>query len=81
MHNRDQNIKKPKYYVNFPYCYMNGKLHMGHAFSMSKSEFMARFKTLKGYNSLFPFAFHCTGMPVSAAAKRLKEEMDNNTLD
>lgn len=27
-----------KFYVTFPYCYMNGKLHLGHAFSMSKSE-------------------------------------------
>ena len=50
---------------------MNGKLHLGHAFSLSKAEFMARYKNLKGYNSLFPFSYHCTGMPISAAAKRL----------
>ena len=55
---------------------MNGKLHLGHAFSMSKAEITARYKTLKGYNSLFPFGFHCTGMPISAAAKKLTEELE-----
>jgi leucyl-tRNA synthetase len=30
---------KEKYLVTFPYPYMNGYLHLGHAFSMSKAEF------------------------------------------
>ena len=25
---------KPKYFGTFPYPYMNGKLHLGHAFTM-----------------------------------------------
>ena len=61
--------------ITFPYPYMNGRLHLGHAFSLSKAEFMARYKTLKGYNVLFPFGFHCTGMPISAAAKKLQSEI------
>lgn len=28
-----------KYLATFPYPYMNGYLHLGHAFSMSKAEF------------------------------------------
>ena len=32
-----------KYMVTFPFPYMNGYLHLGHAFSMSKAEFAARF--------------------------------------
>lgn len=69
---------KKKFYVTFPYCYMNGKLHLGHAFSMSKSEIQARFRRLEGENVLFPQAFHCTGMPIQAAAGRLKKELEEN---
>lgn len=72
---------KPKYMVTFPYPYMNGKLHLGHAFTMSKCEFTIRFKEMCGYNALFPFGFHCTGMPVSAAAKKLKEEIEKYGLE
>lgn len=63
-----------KYFLTFPYPYVNGKLHLGHAFSMTKCEFTARYKRLLGYNVLFPFSFHCTGMPISAAAHKLKDE-------
>ena len=33
---------------------MNGKIHLGHAYSISKVEFMTRYKILKGFNVLFP---------------------------
>lgn len=54
---------------------MNGRLHLGHAFSLTKAEFAASFKRLQGYNVLFPFGFHCTGMPIQAAANKLKAEV------
>ncbi|KAF7684363.1 putative leucine--tRNA ligase, cytoplasmic [Astathelohania contejeani] len=66
---------KDKYFITFPYPYMNGKLHLGHLFSLSKAEFQARYRMLQGYNILFPLAFHCTGMPIAASAQRLKEEL------
>ena len=53
-----------KFFGNFPYPYMNGLLHLGHAFSLSKLEFKAAFERLRGKRVLFPQAFHCTGMPI-----------------
>ena len=65
---------KPKFFGCFPYPYMNGKLHLGHAFTMSKVDFECRFKKLNGYNVLFPFGFHVTGIPIYAASKKLEKE-------
>ena len=43
---------------------------------MSKCEFQIRYQKQRGKNVLFPFAFHCTGMPIHAAARRLKREIE-----
>uniref|UniRef100_H3G7T4 leucine--tRNA ligase n=1 Tax=Phytophthora ramorum TaxID=164328 RepID=H3G7T4_PHYRM len=67
---------KPKYMVTFPYPYMNGYLHVGHLFTLMKVEFASRYHRLKGENVVFPFAFHCTGMPIQAAANKLKRELE-----
>ncbi|GLJ54348.1 hypothetical protein SUGI_1166650 [Cryptomeria japonica] len=64
-----------KYFGNFPYPYMNGALHLGHAFSLSKLEFASAYHRLRGRNVLFPFGFHCTGMPIKACADKLDNEI------
>jgi len=64
---------RPKYFVNFPYPYMNGYLHIGHTFTLLQLEFAARYHRLLGRNVLWPFAFHCTGTPIVAAAQRVTE--------
>lgn len=55
---------------------MNGRLHLGHTFSLSKAEFSVRYHRLKGRNVLFPLGFHCTGMPIKACADKLKRELE-----
>ncbi|KAF7287224.1 hypothetical protein GWI33_002043 [Rhynchophorus ferrugineus] len=65
-----------KFLCTFPYPYMNGQLHLGHTFSLSKCEFAVRYNRLKGKKVLFPFGFHCTGMPIKACADKLKREME-----
>ncbi|KAM0671654.1 hypothetical protein OCOL_001447 [Ordospora colligata] len=70
-----------KFFITFPYPYMNGKLHLGHLFSISKADFFSYYKELQGYNVLFPFSFHCTGMPISASAKKLNDELNGKTVD
>ena len=72
---KDGEPVKEKFFGNFPYPYMNGLLHLGHAFSLSKLEFAAAYHRLKGENVLFPQGFHCTGMPIKACADKLKREI------
>ena len=63
-----QSDGKEKFIVTFPYPYSNGHLHLGHAFSLTKAVFRSQFERNRGKNSLFPFAFHCTGMPIQAVS-------------
>jgi leucyl-tRNA synthetase len=64
----DEKMESGKFLVTFPYPYSNGMLHIGHAFSLTKAVFRAQFERHQGKNVLFPFAFHCTGMPIQAVS-------------
>lgn len=66
-----------KFYVTFPFPYMNGRLHLGHTFSLSKAEFAVRYHRSKGKRVLWPMGFHCTGMPIKACADKLKREIED----
>ncbi|MCO5598839.1 hypothetical protein L7F22_052938 [Adiantum nelumboides] len=68
--------KYPKWLGTFPYPYMNGSLHLGHAFSMSKVDFMNGFQRMLGKRALFPLGFHATGMPIRASADKLIREIE-----
>jgi len=67
--------KQEKHFVTFPYPYMNGTLHLGHTFSLTKTEYSMGYERLKGKKTLWPFGFHCTGMPIQAAADNLRRDI------
>lgn len=71
-----EETEQEKYMVTFPYPYMNGRLHLGHGFSLSKTEFAVSYERMKGKQTLWPFAFHVTGMPIKACADKLKYEIE-----
>ena len=57
------------------YPYTNGLPHLGHGYTMSKIEFQSRVARHSGKASLFPQGFHVTGMPIKAAADKIKNEI------
>ena len=67
--------KHPKYFATFAYPYMNGTLHAGHSFTISKVEFTSGFARMEGKRVLFPLGYHCTGMPIKACADKLTEDV------
>ena len=67
--------KHPKYFGTFAYPYMNGTLHAGHSFTVSKVEFNAGFARMDGKRVLFPLGYHCTGMPIKACADKLQDDV------
>lgn len=81
--NNREHKYKGTFMATFPYPYMNGNLHLGHCFTGSKQDFMSKYKKCCDYDVLQPFAFHTTGMPIVAAADKLRKEiemMSNGTI-
>ncbi|MEM0459235.1 MAG: leucine--tRNA ligase [Thermofilaceae archaeon] len=64
---------KPKFFITFPYPYVNAYPHLGSAFTVLRNDVMARYKRMKGFNVLFPQGWHATGSPIVAAALRVRE--------
>lgn len=51
------------YSIDTPPPTVNGKIHIGHIFSYSQAEMIARYKRLRGYNIFYPFGFDDNGLP------------------
>lgn len=70
----DPDPSKPKFFLTVAYPYPDAPQHIGHGRTYSLADAYARFKRMQGYNVLFPMAFHYTGTPILAIAKRLAQE-------
>jgi len=66
-------LERKKFFITFPYPYVNGAPHIGHSFSFFRVDSYARFKRMQGFNVLYPQGFHATGEPIVGAIERLKE--------
>ena len=51
------------YSIDTPPPTVSGKIHIGHIFSYTQTEMMARYKRLRGYNVFYPFGFDDNGLP------------------
>ena len=76
----DPDPNKPKYYLTVAYPYPNSPQHIGHGRTYTLTDVHARYMRMKGYNVLFPMAWHFTGTPLFAMVERLKEK-DPGLLD
>lgn len=51
------------YSIDTPPPTVSGNIHIGHIFSYSQAEIIARYKRLRGYNVFYPFGFDDNGLP------------------
>ncbi|MBT4165734.1 valine--tRNA ligase [archaeon] len=54
--------KKQTFSIDTPPPYLSGKMHIGHAFSYSQQDFIARFQRMKN-NVFYPFGTDDNGLP------------------
>lgn len=71
---------REKIFLTVAYPYPSGAMHIGHGRTYTVPDVYARFKRMRGYNVLFPMAWHVTGAPVIGIAKRIARG-DPWTLD
>lgn len=68
----DPDPKRSKFFITVAYPYPNSPQHIGHGRTYTITDVYARYLRMRGYNVLFPMAFHYTGTPILAMSKRLK---------
>ena len=70
-----------KKFITVAYPYPNSPQHIGHGRTYTLADVHARFYRMRGFNVLFPMAFHYTGTPILGMAKRVEAndaELINN---
>ena len=60
------------YAIDTPPPYISGNMHIGHAFSYSQQDFIARFKRMSGFNVFYPFGTDDNGLPTERWIEKTK---------
>ena len=66
-----QNSREKKVFsIDTPPPTVSGKLHIGHVFSYTQAEMIARFKRMQGYDVFYPFGFDDNGLPTERLVEK-----------
>ena len=68
----DKDSDKEVYSIDTPPPTVSGKLHIGHVFSYTQTEIIARYQRMIGKNVLYPFGFDDNGLPTEILTEREK---------
>lgn len=69
-----QNGREKKIFsIDTPPPTVSGSLHIGHVFSYTQAEMIARFKRMQGYDVFYPFGFDDNGLPTERLVEKEKK--------
>lgn len=65
-----KDASKPVYSIDTPPPTVSGKIHIGHIFSYTQAEIIARFKRMSGYNVFYPMGYDNNGIPTEQLVEK-----------
>ncbi|GKU26487.1 valine--tRNA ligase [Clostridium folliculivorans] len=66
----DFNSNKETFSIDTPPPTISGSLHIGHIFSYTQAEIIARFQRMQGKNVFYPFGFDDNGLPTERLVEK-----------
>ncbi|MCK5476702.1 MAG: class I tRNA ligase family protein, partial [Candidatus Aenigmarchaeota archaeon] len=68
-----KDTKKKIYSIDTPPPTVSGKMHLGHSFSYSQTDMIARYKRMKGFNVFYPFGTDDNGLATIMLIEKTKK--------
>lgn len=69
----DQKSDRTVYSIDTPPPTVSGKMHLGHSFSYSQQDFIARYQRMTGKNVFYPFGTDDNGLPTQLLIEKTKK--------
>jgi valyl-tRNA synthetase len=63
--------KKQTFVIDTPPPTVSGLLHMGHIFSYTQADFIARYKRMRGFDVFYPMGFDDNGLPTERLVEKV----------
>ena len=69
----DENSSKVVFSIDTPPPTISGRMHIGHAFSYSQTDFIARYKRMKNFEVFYPFGTDDNGLPTEKIVQKTQK--------
>lgn len=69
----EDTAREDQFIIDTPPPTVSGKLHMGHIYSYSHADFVARYMRMSGKNVFYPIGFDDNGLPTERYIEKLKK--------
>ena len=70
IYSNEKIFSKEVYSIDTPPPTVSGSMHIGHMFSYTQAEMIARFKRMQGFNVFYPFGFDDNGLPTERLVEK-----------
>ena len=79
-HFKDDQPKEKTFVIDTPPPTVSGVLHMGHIFSYTQADFVARYKRMNGFDVFYPMGFDDNGLPTERLVEKIKKIRAHNYI-